>query len=407
MAMNSKQRWMGGIVLLGGGVLLTALLFKGANEIKTNQASSAKPQAEVKKQPFQPGEMQALQPVTIDVETEKRLLEEQRHAREKTLAEQEARTQQYLVQQQQAEAAAARKAAEEYAEINARRTREQENLDIPPEMTSASNPKVTEKKLSPEAEAKRKALLTEKAKTDADIKRQNDVAEKKLKDAEIAKQKADHNVKVKADLDKKAHDDLIARKKLESEMKAKAEAEAKKKAELEAKKKAEREAKVKAEAESKAKADAKAKAEGDAKAKAELDAKKKADLDAKHKHAEEEKKKQQDLAKQKAEAEQKKKLETENAREIMNEGKKWMVQVALAVNQGNADSIISKLKAKGYAITTSPTSKGIRVMVGPSKDREHADALRKKIQADPSLGFKSAWVIEWMPLDQRPKASSD
>lgn len=399
MAMNSKQRWMGGIVLLGGGVLLTALLFKGANEIKTNQASSAKPQAEVKKQPFQPGEMQALQPVTIDVETEKRLLEEQRHAREKTLAEQEARTQQYLVQQQQAEAAAARKAAEEYAEINARRTREQENLDIPPEMTSASNPKVTEKKLSPEAEAKRKALLTEKAKTDADIKRQNDVAEKKLKDAEIAKQKADHNVKVKADLDKKAHDDLIARKKLESEMKAKAEAEAKKKAELEAKKKAEREAKVKAEAEAKAKADAKAKAE--------LDAKKKADLDAKHKHAEEEKKKQQDLAKQKAEAEQKKKLETENAREIMNEGKKWMVQVALAVNQGNADSIISKLKAKGYAITTSPTSKGIRVMVGPSKDREHADALRKKIQADPSLGFKSAWVIEWMPLDQRPKASSD
>ena len=31
--MNNKQRWMGGVVLLGGGVLLTALLLKGNDEI--------------------------------------------------------------------------------------------------------------------------------------------------------------------------------------------------------------------------------------------------------------------------------------------------------------------------------------------------------------------------------------
>jgi hypothetical protein len=40
-------------------------------------------------------------------------------------------------------------------------------------------------------------------------------------------------------------------------------------------------------------------------------------------------------------------------------------------------------------------------MVGPSKDRDAADATRKKITADPSLNMKSAWVIDWVPLDKR------
>ena len=78
-----------------------------------------------------------------------------------------------------------------------------------------------------------------------------------------------------------------------------------------------------------------------------------------------------------------------------------MVQVALAANQANADAVVSKLRAKGYKVTTSPTSKGIRIMVGPSKSRETADAARKKIVSDSSLNMKSAWVIDWIPLDQR------
>ncbi len=40
-------------------------------------------------------------------------------------------------------------------------------------------------------------------------------------------------------------------------------------------------------------------------------------------------------------------------------------------------------------------------MVGPSKDRDTADATRKNITADPSLGMKSAWVIDWVPFDKR------
>ena len=84
-----------------------------------------------------------------------------------------------------------------------------------------------------------------------------------------------------------------------------------------------------------------------------------------------------------------------------NGDKQWMVQVALAANEANADAVASKLRAKGYKVTKSPTSKGVRIMVGPSKNRDAADAARKKINNDASLNMKSAWVIEWVPLDKR------
>ena len=142
MSMNNNQRWMGGIVLLGGGVLLAALLFKGNEEIKQDQPQSTQVHPTTQNQPkpkpltpSQDGEMVQLQDLAVDVETEKRLLEEQRRSREKAVAEQEARAAEFLKMQQQAEAAAARKAAEEYAAINARRNPEQDSFDnIPAEL---------------------------------------------------------------------------------------------------------------------------------------------------------------------------------------------------------------------------------------------------------------------------------
>jgi len=38
--MNNKQRWMGGVVLLGGGVLLAALLLKGNDEIEQDHTQA-------------------------------------------------------------------------------------------------------------------------------------------------------------------------------------------------------------------------------------------------------------------------------------------------------------------------------------------------------------------------------
>ncbi|MCU4411551.1 SPOR domain-containing protein [Acinetobacter sp. IRS14] len=313
MSMNNKQRWMGGVVLLGGGVLLAALLLKGNEEIKQVEVqppASTSPKTQTKPKQATEGQMVQLQPLAVDVETEKRLLEEQRRSREKAVAEQEARAAEFLAMQQQAEADAARKAAAEYAAINARRTAAQESSDnIPPELVG-------------EAKAKNQ---------------QTNVANKTTDTSKI-------------DADKKAAE-------------AKRQAEADKKA-----------------------AEAKRQAEADKKA-----------TEAKHK-AEADKKTSE--AKRKAEAD--KKAEAEKARELLENGdKKWMVQVALAANQANADAVVSKLRAKGYKVTTSQTSKGIRIMVGPAKDRDTADAARKKITSDSSLNMKSAWVIDWVPLDQR------
>lgn len=337
--MNNKQRWMGGVVLLGGGVLLAALLLKGNEEIKhvgAEPQTSTSPKLHAKPKPSaQEGQMVQLQPLAVDVETEKRLLEEQRRSREKAVAEQEARAAEFLAMQQQAEADAARKAAAEYAAINARRAAAQESSDnIPPEVAGSDG------KTKGQQTDTKKSVDTAKAE-----------AEKKAAEA-----------KRQAEVDKKAAE-------------AKKQAEADKKA---------AEAKHKAEAEKKA-AEAKHQAEADKKAEAK-------------KHAEAEKKTAE--AKHKADAE--KKAEAEKARELLENGdKKWMVQVALAANQANADAVVSKLRAKGYKVTTSPTSKGIRIMVGPAKDRDTADAARKKITSDSSLNMKSAWVIDWVPLDQR------
>ncbi|TXJ09929.1 MAG: cell envelope integrity protein TolA [Acinetobacter sp.] len=317
MAMNNKQRLLGGIVLLGGGVLLAAVLLKVQDNAEQSVALPAVVQS------VQPQTVQAepasatmptydLQPLAVDVATEQRLLEEQRKAREKAVAEQERRAAEYLAMQQQAEAEAARKAAEEHAAILARRQGQMQSSDnIPPELVE----------------------------------------------------------------DEKTKQDTIAKRKADDEAKAKKEAEAKRKADDEAKAKKE--------------AEAKRKADDEAKAKKEAEAKRKADDEAK--------------AKLKVEAEAKKKKEAEKARDLLENGdKNWMVQVALAANQANADAITAKLQAKGYKVTQSKTSKGVRIMVKPAgKDREAADAIRKKINADESLNMKGSWVIDWVPLEQR------
>lgn len=358
MSMNSKQRWMGGVVLLGGGVLLAALLMKGTQELQHKQAAPLTQTATAQQKNTQKsGDMQALQPLTVDVETEKRLLEEQKRARERAVAEQEARTQQYLQQQQQAEADAARKAAEEYAEINKRRTGQDSSDNIPPEV-------------KPDGK-----IVDQQHQVDSDVKKKHaDDEAAKHKVAVDAKKKADAEAKRQADLEAKKQANADAKKQADED--ARHEAAAKKKAELEAQKKADAEQKRKADAE------AKHKAVVEAKKKAEAEAKKQADADAKKSTS-------------------KKQADADKARDLLEGKKKWMVQVSLAANQANADATVAKLRAKGYKVVTSPTSKGIRIMVGPSKDRDGADTARRKIQGDASLGMKSAWVIDWVPLDQR------
>ncbi|SUD90150.1 SPOR domain-containing protein [Psychrobacter phenylpyruvicus] len=71
------------------------------------------------------------------------------------------------------------------------------------------------------------------------------------------------------------------------------------------------------------------------------------------------------------------------------------VQVALADNQQKADAIVKELRAAGYSASTSNTSRGVRVIVGPEKGKEAALALKDKINADPKTNVNNAWVLYW------------
>ncbi|MEC7121235.1 MAG: hypothetical protein VXW65_15220, partial [Pseudomonadota bacterium] len=127
MTPDNKQRWMGGLVLLGGGALLAALLLKGdgqdalmssattdrgtdSRSAATNPFAEAETSysdtdftsldADQSAMPASDETAVHLRPLEMDVQTEQRLLEEQRAARAKQVAEQEARTAEFLAKQQ-------------------------------------------------------------------------------------------------------------------------------------------------------------------------------------------------------------------------------------------------------------------------------------------------------------------
>lgn len=71
------------------------------------------------------------------------------------------------------------------------------------------------------------------------------------------------------------------------------------------------------------------------------------------------------------------------------------VQVALADNQAKADEVAKRMRAAGYRVSTSATSRGVRVIVGPETGKPAALALKDKINADPKTGVNNAWVLYW------------
>ncbi|WP_040625026.1 LysM peptidoglycan-binding domain-containing protein [Moraxella macacae] len=71
------------------------------------------------------------------------------------------------------------------------------------------------------------------------------------------------------------------------------------------------------------------------------------------------------------------------------------VQVALASDQAKADEVVKKLQSAGYKVKTSQTSRGVRVVVGPETGKDSALALKDKINSDPRIEIKNAWVLYW------------
>lgn len=114
--------------------------------------------------------------------------------------------------------------------------------------------------------------------------------------------------------------------------------------------------------------------------------------------AEQEKRQQELLAQKSAEAKRESQQKLKEARQTVKETDakgNFGVQVALASNQQRADEVAAKFKKAGYQVSTSQTSRGVRVMVGPERGKIAAIALKDKINSDPNVGTTEAWVLYW------------
>ncbi len=72
----------------------------------------------------------------------------------------------------------------------------------------------------------------------------------------------------------------------------------------------------------------------------------------------------------------------------------YAVQVALAANQDGADRLAKAYKQAGYKVQTYKEGKGVRVVIGPERSREAAVALKDKLNNDPNVTSKGAWVLQ-------------
>ena len=71
---------------------------------------------------------------------------------------------------------------------------------------------------------------------------------------------------------------------------------------------------------------------------------------------------------------------------------RYTVQVAISPDKEKVDEIVKQYRAAGYRVTTSSTSRGLRVLVGNEKTEDGAKALRKKIANDSRVSAPGAFV---------------
>ena len=399
----SRQALLGIGMIIGGSVMLYAMVQQIGDSNKTKPAS-----AMVEKQsPAQ----ESPQPLTTDIETEKRILAQKQKERAARVAEQERRAQQFLSEQEAAEAQALAKARAESQQYlastaPAKDKEGEEGKDTPKDIaavtkattkpstdsdntaTAAENDnsaREQQKAVQAQQEAQRQAALKEQAaakkladsKKAAEAKKQSEAkkqaeAEKKQKAAEVAKNEAP---KAPTDYQVKKGDGLI---KLARQYNMPVEVLAQannlspstslqlgQNITIPSRQQVERLAREAAAAE---------KAREDKRQKEEALAKKSADA--------------------KREAQQKLSEARKEVKETDAKGS-FGVQVALANDQAKADELAKKFQSAGYQVKTSPTSRGVRVIVGPERGKVAALALKDKINSDPKVNTTSAWVLYW------------
>lgn len=392
----SRQALLGIGMIIGGSVMLYAMVQQigDSNEPQPASAMVDKPSPE----------QESPQPLTTDIETEKRILAQKQKERAARVAEQEKRAQQFLTEQEAAEAEALAKAraeSQQYMDSSAPAVEESDKSDAekndattPIKKTSAAASAESEtntgdqkKAAQAQQEAQRQAAIKEQAtakklaesKKEAEAKRQADAkqqaqaaAEKKREAAEAAKNEppkspSDYQVKRGDGLIKLARQynmpvEVLAQA---NNLSPSTSLQLGQNITIPSRKQVERLAREAAAAEQ---------AREDKRKKEEALAKKSADA--------------------KREAQQKLSEARKEVKETDAKGS-FGVQVALANDQAKADELAKKFQSAGYQVKTSPTSRGVRVIVGPERGKLAALALKDKINSDPKVNTTSAWVLYW------------
>ena len=401
----SRQTLLGLAMMVGGGVVLFAMVQQVGT---SNQANAPEPTA-IEQSASASSENG--QPLTTDVATEERILAQKQKEREARVAQQERRTKEFLAEQEQAEAAALAKARAENEQYMNNNAVEPVGDETSPEVAASVIAK-------PTVQARTEAATTATATpTPTTVK----PAVTTTKNDDVAKKAAEQ----KAAADKQAQQRAAeqAKAKQNEQVKAQQAAADKKKAdELKAEQK--RAEQKQAEQQKAEAAKAVPKTPGSYEVKrgdglirlareynvpvaALAQANNMDTSDSLHVGQELKIPSQSQISRLEREAaeEQRRAEAAKTAQQRLVQARQeaargeakgsFGVQVALADNQAKADEVAKKLRSAGYKVSTSPTSRGVRVIVGPETGKPAALALKDKINGDSRTGIKNAWVLYW------------
>ena len=394
----SRQALLGVGMIIGGSVMLYAMVQQIGDTNKSQPASAMidKPS----------NDTTSAQPLTTDIETEKRILAQKQKERAARVAEQERRAKQFLTEQEAAEAQALAKA----------RAESQQYL-------ASSKPATDDTNSEEKQEAAKNTLETPTAQTSNDSSATPTDNDTSARDQQKALQ-AQQEAQKQAALKEQAAAKKLADSKKEAEAKKQAEAQAsiekKKAAEAAAKKEPPKspsdyqvqkgDGLIKLARQYNMPVEVLAQANNISPSTAlqlgqniTIPSRKQVQrLEREAANAEQtreaNRQKEEALAKKSADAKREAQQKLSEARKEVKETDakgSFGVQVALANDQAKADEMAKKFQAAGYQVKTSPTSRGVRVIVGPERGKVAALALKDKINSDPKVNTTSAWVLYW------------
>ena len=397
----SRQALLGIGMIIGGSVMLYAMVQQIGDSDQPEPMSAMVDKLS--------SEQESPQPLTTDIETEKRILAQKQKERAARVAEQEKRAKEFLTEQEVAEAEALAKAraeSQQYVDNSAPATDETSSTESTKDVTTdltvqprTESQSATDTTKSSEAEKQKAAQEQQEAQRQAAIKEQ--AAAKKL--AESKKQAEAEKL---AEAKKQAEAQAAAERKREAAEAAKSEPP-KSPSEYQIKKgdgliKLARQYNMPVEVLAQANNLSPSAALQLGQSITIPSSKQVQRLEREAAAAEQarEKKRQQEeaLAKKSADAKREAQQKLSEARKEVKETDakgSFGVQVALANDQAKADELAKKFRAAGYQVKTSATSRGVRVVVGPERGKVAALALKDKINSDPKVNTTSAWVLYW------------